>query len=277
MSIPTPTSSYLEVGALTIHYYAICILLGIAAAILISRTRYQRAGGNPDEINELAAYAIPAGIIGGRAYHVLTSPDAYFGANGNPIAAFKIWEGGMGIWGAIALGSLVVWVLIRYGNYSLSFARVSDVLAPGLLVAQAIGRWGNWFNAELFGSPTNLPWGVSIAPADRPAVFQNFTTFHPTFLYESLWCLAIAFLLLRSKKIQSWLTPAPGQIFLAYISLYTVGRLWIEALRIDPAHLLWGVRINIWVAIVICATSTLILFRRRSGGAALNPDSASID
>jgi prolipoprotein diacylglyceryl transferase len=277
MSLPTPTSSLIEVGPLTIHYYALCILLGIAAAIVISRGRYRRAGGNPDEINQLAAYAIPAGIIGGRAYHVITSPDAYFGANGRPLDAIKIWQGGMGIWGAIALGSLTVWLLIKRGNYSLTFLIVADVLAPGLLIAQAIGRWGNWFNAELFGSPTSLPWGLSIPPSARPDGFQNFATFHPTFLYESLWCLLAALLLLRSGRLQNWITTLPGQTFLAYISLYTLGRLWIEALRIDSAHHLFGVRINIFVALVICIASTTALLRRRRLPDPANPASAQQD
>ena len=277
MSLPTPTSSLIEVGPLTIHYYALCILLGIAAAIVISRGRYRRAGGNPDEINQLAAYAIPAGIIGGRAYHVITSPDAYFGANGRPLDAIKIWQGGMGIWGAIALGSLTVWLLIKRGNYSLTFLIVADVLAPGLLIAQAIGRWGNWFNAELFGSPTYLPWGLSIPPSARPDGFQSFATFHPTFLYESLWCLLAALLLLRSGRLQNWITRLPGQTFLAYISLYTLGRLWIEALRIDSAHHLFGVRINIFVALVICIASTTTLLRRRRFPNPANPAPAQQD
>jgi len=277
MSLPTPTSSLIEVGSLTIHYYALCILLGIAAAIVVSRSRYRQAGGNPDQINELAAYAIPAGIVGGRIYHVATSPDAYFGSQGRPLDALKIWEGGMGIWGAIALGALVVGLLLRLGNYSLSFLVVADVLAPGLLIAQAIGRWGNWFNAELFGSPTSLPWGLAIPYSARPMGYEEFTTFHPTFLYESLWCLAAAILLVnsaKSERLTRWITPLPGQIFLAYISLYTFGRIWIEALRIDPAHHLLGVRINLLVALVIFATSTAALLRRRRDFALLNPPSA---
>jgi prolipoprotein diacylglyceryl transferase len=277
MSFPTPTSSLIEVGPLTIHYYALCILLGIGAAIIVSRSRYRRAGGNQDEINQLAAYAIPAGIIGGRAYHVITSPDAYFGANGRPLDALKIWEGGMGIWGAIGLGCLVVWLVIQRGDYSLSFLAVADVLAPGLLIAQAIGRWGNWFNAELFGSPTSLPWGLSIPPSMRPDGYQNFATFHPTFLYESLWCLLAASLLLKSRALKNWITLRPGQNFLAYISLYTLGRLWIEALRIDSAHHLFGLRINLFVALVIFATSTTVLLRRRRDFDSANPASAELD
>ena len=274
MAIPTPTSSSFGVGALTIHYYALCILLGIGAAIVISRGRYRRAGGDPDEINQLAAYAIPAGIIGGRAYHVITSPDAYFSSHGRPLDALKIWEGGMGIWGAIALGSLAVWLLIKRGDYSLSFLAVADVLAPGLLIAQAIGRWGNWFNGELFGRPTTLPWGLAIPPSMRPEGYQDFATFHPTFLYESLWCLCAALALLTSRKLKNWITIRSGQTFLAYLSLYTFGRLWIEVLRIDAAHHLFGLRINIWVSLIICATSTLALIRRRSDAIPSNPASA---
>jgi prolipoprotein diacylglyceryl transferase len=179
----------------------------------------------------------------------------------------------MGIWGAIALGALVLFLILRSGKYSLSFLAVADVLAPGLLIAQAIGRFGNWFNAELFGSPTSLPWGLKIPYGSRPEGFQDFATFHPTFLYESIWCCAAAILLLKSERVARWISPVPGQSFLAYISMYTLGRLWIESLRIDPAHHIFGVRINILVALVIFATSTTALIRRRRNFAPLNPAS----
>jgi len=263
MSIPSPTSSFIEVGPLTIHYYALCILLGIAAAVLISRSRYKARGANPDEINELAAYAIPAGIIGGRLYHVITSPDAYFGSHGHLSNAFKVWEGGMGIWGAVALGTLVIWIVTRKKNYSLTFSGIADVVAPGLFVAQAIGRFGNWFNIELFGRPTSLPWGLSVPVEFRPAGFENFATFHPTFLYESLWSLVGALILLRSRTIATWLGKKPGQVFLAYIFFYCLGRLWIEMLRIDQAHRIGGLRLNIWVACIFLIASFALLARRR--------------
>ena len=247
-------------GGLTLHFYALCILLGIIAAVLVGRSRYARIGGNPEEVNEIALYAIPAGIIGGRLYHVLTSPDAYFGAGGNPWSALKIWQGGMGIWGAIALGLLVSFIVFRSKERSLSFLHFADALAPGLLIAQAIGRWGNWFNGELFGRPTHLPWALSVPLAKRPAGFENYLTFHPTFLYESLWCLLAAIVLLKlplfAKRVGS------GVVLLGYAALYTLGRTWIEALRIDNAHLILGLRLNIWVSAIIFILATLVLIRR---------------
>jgi len=263
MSIPSPTSSQFEVGPLTIHYYALCILLGIVCAIVICRARVKSAGGNPDDINELAAYVIPAGIIGGRLYHVITSPEAYFGSRGNFGDAFKIWEGGMGIWGAIALGGVVVWLRTRTGKYSLTFLQFADLIAPALFVAQAIGRFGNWFNVELFGSPTSLPWGLSVPPALRPIGYENFATFHPTFLYESLWSLAGALLLLRSRALLRFLGQQPGQLFLGYVAFYCLGRLWIEMLRIDQAHHIFGVRLNVWVALILMLISLFTIQRRR--------------
>ena len=273
--IPTPGFSRLELGGLTIHLYALCILLGIAAAIVLSRYRYSRRGGSPDEINQLAAAAIPAGIIGGRIYHVVTSPDAYFGADGRVIDAFKIWQGGMGIWGAIAGGTFVVWLIHRRSNSDISFSQLADVVAPGLFLAQAIGRWGNWFNGELFGRPTTLQWGLEIPFENRPFALENFQTFHPTFLYESLWCLVGAFILMRTQWIRRLLGEAPGQLFLAYIFIYTTGRIWIEALRVDSSHTIGGVRLNIWVSAFAIVASLTALLRRR-GVTSIDSDQNSL-
>ena len=273
--IPTPGFSRLELGGLTIHLYALCILLGIAAAIGLSRYRYSRRGGNPDEINQFAAVAIPAGIIGGRIYHVVTSPDAYFGDEGRVIDAFKIWQGGMGIWGAIAGGTLAVWVAHRRSNSDISFSQLADVVAPGLFLAQAIGRWGNWFNGELFGRPTTLPWGLEIPYENRPLALENFQTFHPTFLYESLWCLAGAFILMRTQWFGRLIGAAPGQVFLAYIFIYTAGRIWIEAMRVDASHTIGGVRLNFWVCVIAIVASLTTLVRRRSA-TAIDTDQNSV-
>ena len=235
--IPTPSFSAVEVGPFTVHLYAICILVGIFIAVGMGRFRYAGRGGNPDDINEVAAYVIPAGIIGGRIYHVITTPELYFGANGKFLNAFKIWEGGLGIWGAISFGALVAYILFRVKDFSLTFAQFADALAPGILIAQGVGRFGNWFNGELYGSPSKLPWALSI-----PGTGQ---TFHPTFLYEALGCFISAALILKVKRFRR--LPA-GKTFLLYILMYTSGRIWIEALRIDNAHLIGGVRLNIWVA-----------------------------
>ena len=261
--IPTPTRSTLELGPLTIHFYALTILLGIIIAMVVGRSRYRSLGGDPEELTDIAFWTIPAGIIGGRIYHVITSPDAYFGSHGRPIDAFKIWQGGMGIWGAIALGFVVARWRFAKTPRSLTFLQVADALAPGILLAQGVGRWGNWFNGELFGRPTTLPWGLEIPPNLRPAGFAQFATFHPTFLYESLWCFAGAAVLLTLPTMARL---APGYLFVAYIAIYTAGRLWIEALRIDQAHQIFGVRLNIWVSGLVLVVAVTALIRSQQRG-----------
>ena len=259
--IPTPSNSSIELGAITIHYYALCILLGILVALAIGRIRWVKSGGIPSELYDLAIYVIPAGVIGGRIYHVLTSPELYFGANGRLSNAFKIWEGGMGIWGAVALGTGVAYLYFKKANRSITFALALDALAPGILIAQAIGRWGNWFNHELFGRPTSLPWGLKIPLADRPLGFENFATFQPTFLYESIWCLICAGIILFVPRVRRL---KPGSTFLLYIALYCVGRTWIETLRIDRAHVIAGLRLNVWVGIICGVLSVGLLYRRET-------------
>jgi len=246
-------------GPFTIHFYALCILVGVIAAIAIGRSRYSRSGGNPDEITDVAILAIPAGIIGGRLYHVITSPQRYFGSGGHPLDAIKIWDGGMGIWGAIALGTFVAFLRFRSRERTLTFAQFADALAPGLLVAQAIGRLGNWFNGELFGGPTHLPWGLKIPIELRPIGFEGYATFHPTFLYEGLWSLASAFLLIALTK--RWQTQS-GNLFLAYISIYCLGRSGTEYLRIDQAQHILGLRFNEWVSLLGLILSTFTIFLR---------------
>lgn len=236
--IPTPSVSQLSFGPLTIHFYAICIIVGIFVAIYLGK---RRSPENSELINEIAAYVIPSGIIGARFYHVITTPEKYF--NRNFLDAFKIWEGGLGIWGAVfggAIGGL--FALKRFGK-SHQFLILADALAPGILLAQAIGRFGNWFNGELFGRPTSLPWGLNIPLEKRPVGFETFATFHPTFLYEALWSIAIAFYLLRLKKKN-------GQIFWLYVLLYSLGRAGIELLRTDYSHLILGVRLNVWTSLI---------------------------
>jgi len=266
--IPTPAISKLELGFFTIHYYALCILLGILAAIIIGRVRYQDRGGNPSEISDVALFAIPAGIIGGRLYHVITSPDRYFGVGGAPLDAVKVWQGGLGIWGAVALGTLVAYLVFKRGDKSQSFGVFADALAPGLLVAQGIGRFGNWFNGELFGKPTKLLWGLEIPQNLRPIGYENYSTFHPTFLYEALWCFAGAALISNSKFLREFLRGrASGDLFIAYIAFYCFGRIWIELLRIDTAHLIFGLRVNVWVSgLGFVLASARLFWPRRANG-----------
>jgi prolipoprotein diacylglyceryl transferase len=249
-------------GFLTVHYYALCILVGIILALIIGRRRYAQLGGNSDEILDVAIYAIPAGILGGRLYHVITSPDAYFGAGGHPLDALKIWQGGMGIWGAISVGALVAFVAFKQKVRSTTFSTLADAIAPTLLFAQAIGRVGNYFNGELFGKPSSLPWALSVPLAQRPAGYERFTTFEPTFLYEALWCECAGIVLIYLGR---YFLAHPGVSFFAYVSLYTLGRTWIETQRIDTAHRLFGVRINVWVSALLFVWSTTMVVRRMAG------------
>lgn len=259
--IPSPSRSAFEIGPLTIHFYALCIILGIAVAVWLGGKRYQALGGNSDDVFEVAIWAVPFGIIGGRIYHVITSPAQYFGEFGNPADALRIWKGGLGIWGAISLGVLGAYLYFKTHKTSLTFAQLLDSLAPGVIIAQAIGRIGNYFNQEVFGKPTDLPWALKIDLFNRPVGFEQFTTFHPTFAYELIWCLVIAFLLIKMPGFISRLCTRAGDVFVLYIIGYTSGRLWIETLRIDEANTLFGLRVNIWVSLCVLLCASLYLYR----------------
>lgn len=261
-SIPTPSISVLEIGPLSIHAYALCIIAGVALAIWLSNKRFTAAFPQTSNVvSDVALVAVPAGVIGGRLYHVVTTPERFFGSPGSFIEIFKIWEGGLGIWGAIALGALGAYIayrrIARVQDLP-SFTHFADAVAPGIIFAQAIGRWGNWFNGELFGKPTDLPWGLEIPIALRPIGYGSFETFHPTFLYESLWSIAVGVLLLRlTGKLQ------PGQLFAIYVIGYCIGRLGMEFLRIDSSHHFLGLRVNVFVALGL-SLSSLLTFRRLS-------------
>lgn len=262
LAIPSPPQSEWYLGPLPIRAYALSILAGIVVAIWIATKRWAHRGGNPDFVLDVALWAVPLGILGGRLYHVVSTPDPYFGPGGDPWRAFAIWDGGLGIWGAIAFGALGAWIATRRAGVSL--AKFVDAAAPGVLVAQAIGRIGNWFNQELFGGPTDLPWGLEIDPASPhfPTDVAPGTLFHPTFLYEILWNLAVAGLLIwvdRKFRLRR------GQVFWLYVFGYTLGRVWIEMLRIDPAETVLGLRLNVWTSMVVGvgALIAFILFGRR--------------
>lgn len=272
---PSPTQSSFSIGPLTVYFYALCILTGIAIAIWVGRRRYGKLGGNSDDVSEVAIWAVPFGIVGGRIYHVITSPEQYFGANGNLVDALRIWEGGLGIWGAISFGVLGAYLYFKTHKTSLSFGQLLDCLAPGVVLAQAIGRLGNYFNQELFGRPTSLPWGLEIDPDKRPAGYESFETFHPTFLYELIWCVLVAYLLIKLPGLTKKLVSRNGDIFALYVLGYTLGRLWIEALRIDQANLILGLRLNIWVSLVVIITSLAYLRRSKRRGNAKEETVAS--
>ena len=261
-SIPSPPAEWasFSLGPVTVHAYALCILAGIILALILTQKRFVSFGGHADAVWDIAIWAIPFGIIGGRLYHVVSSPDAYFGPEGDLARIPQIWQGGLGIWGAIALGAVGAWIGARRAGVRLS--AFADAAAPGVLLAQAVGRLGNWFNQELFGAPTTLPWGLEI-DADNvnfPANQDPGTLFHPTFLYELLWNLVgVALLLLLARKFRL----RGGRMFWLYAAYYTLGRVWIEALRIDDAEMvtLFGVtqRLNVWTSIAVFLVAVAVL------------------
>ncbi len=244
--IPTPTANTWYIGAFPLRAYALCIISGIVIGMVITTRRWRARGGSSDSVEAVVVVAVPCGIVGARLYHVITDYQLYFGPGRNPFDALKIWNGGLGIWGAVAFGVLGAYVVAR--RRGMSFPALLDAAAPGLLVAQAIGRLGNWFNAELFGRPTTLPWALQIPVDHRPPGFAEFATFHPTFLYEMLWNLAAAaVLVLLDRRFRL----GHGKVFALYVMLYTAGRAWIEALRIDVVNTVGGVRLNDITSVVV--------------------------
>lgn len=261
-AISTPTTSAVAIGPLTIHFYALCIISGVAVAIWLGNRRFTSAYSEVDGVvADVAIVAVPAGVIGGRLYHVLTTPELYFGSGRSFLDIFRIWNGGLGIWGAISLGTVGAFISYRRIGRTRplpSFSSFAGALTPGLLFAQAIGRWGNWFNGELFGRPLDAPWALSIPLQLRPAGFEGFKTFHPTFLYESLWCFILGSILI-------YLTPkfSGGALFALYITGYSLARFFIEGLRIDQAHSWGGLRLNQYVSLILICGG-LLTFRRFS-------------
>lgn len=281
MSIPSPSWSGFDIplpwGTLRIHAYALCILAGIIVGLWLTSVRWKRRGTPEGSLWDIAIWAIPLGIIGGRLYHVFSSPDAYFGpgfdGTGDLSLIPQIQRGGLGIWGAVLLGAVGAWIGCRRAGVKLT--AFLDAAAPGLLLAQAIGRWGNWFNQELFGAPTTLPWGLQIDPANAnfPAGMAADSLFHPTFLYEFLWNLAgVGILLLIDRRFNF----RKGRLFWLYAMYYTVGRVWIEALRIDDAEQisLFGIttRLNVWTSIFVFLAALVIFLLLGRGGRPV-PDS----
>jgi prolipoprotein diacylglyceryl transferase len=263
LSIPSPGTNIWYIGAFPLRAYALCIIAGIIVALIIATRRWQARGGTADSMELMVVVGVPFGIVGARLYHVITDYQLYFGPGRQPLNALKIWQGGLGVWGAIAFGVLGGYLVAR--RRRIAFPAVLDAIAPAILVAQAIGRLGNWFNQELFGRPTMLPWALHIAPQYRPAGYEQYATFHPTFLYEMLWCLAAAVLLV-------WLDRrfrlGHGKVFAIYVLLYTSGRFWIETLRIDTVNEIGGFRLNNYTSLIgfIVALVWLIwLIRNRPG------------
>ncbi|THV28413.1 prolipoprotein diacylglyceryl transferase [Glycomyces paridis] len=258
--IPSPSESVWQLGPIPIRAYALCLLAGIVVACWIAEARMRRRGAPKWAVLDLAVWAVPFGIVGGRLYHVFTSPDAYFGADGDPWKIIAVWEGGLGIPGAVLLGALGVWFGCR--QLKLPFGMVADAIVPGIPVAQAIGRLGNWFNQELYGKPLDAWWAVAIDTEHRVAGYREFEAFHPTFAYEAIWNLGVALVVWLADR--KWKFGA-GRAVALYVALYGIGRFWIEGLRIDPAGDLAGLRLNQWMSIivVIAAVAYLLLARGR--------------
>ncbi len=261
--IPSPSTGTLDLGPLTIHMYGLTLLVAIAACILLTGYRWTRRGGDWDLVLKVAVWGVAAGIVGARIYHDITSWDEVSSPKWKGV--FAVWEGGLGVWGGIFLGCLVGAIVVRREG-----ARVRDMMdavAPGLLLAQGIGRWGNWWNQELYGKPTDLPWGLKIDPEHRVAGYEDHATFHPTFLYEFVYDLIGVGLLLALDRLYRFKPPA---LFALYVSYYTAGRFFEELIRIDPAHEFAGLRLNAWVSLVvfICSTAFFVWWQFLRGGEA---------
>ncbi|MEU7005956.1 prolipoprotein diacylglyceryl transferase [Streptomyces sp. NPDC046332] len=240
--IPSPSTGVLHLGPVPLRAYAFCIIIGVFVAVWIGNKRWIARGGKAGTVADIAVWAVPFGLVGGRLYHVITDYQLYFSEGENWVDAFKIWEGGLGIWGAIALGAVGAWIGAR--RRGIPLPAYADAIAPGIALAQAIGRWGNWFNQELYGKPTTLPWGLEIsAGANREEGI-----YHPTFLYESLWCIGVALLVIWADRRFKL---GHGRAFALYVAAYCAGRGWIEYMRVDEAHHILGLRLNVWTAIVV--------------------------
>ncbi|WP_328546591.1 prolipoprotein diacylglyceryl transferase [Streptomyces platensis] len=242
--IPSPSVGVVHLGPIPLRGYAFCIIIGVFVGVWLGNKRWVQRGGRSGTVADIAVWAVPFGLVGGRLYHVITTYEPYFGPNGHPLDAFKVWEGGLGIWGAVALGAVGAWIGCR--RRGIPLPAYADALAPGLALGQAIGRWGNWFNQELYGKPTDVPWALEIS--SDPAIGRVGGTYHPTFLYECLWCIGVAALVIWADKR---FRLGHGRAFALYVAAYCAGRAWIEYMRVDEAHHILGLRLNVWVALIV--------------------------
>ena len=265
-TLPSPSQGVWYLGPVPLRAYALCIVAGIVVAIVWGNRRWMARGGRPGTVTDIAVFAVPFGLVGGRLYHVATDWQKYFGPGRNPLDALKIWEGGLGIWGAVALGALGAWIGCRRRGIPLT--AFADAVAPGIVLAQAVGRLGNWFNQELYGAPTSVPWGLELYRRVDPSsgltdkvggVAVDSTPIavvHPTFLYELLWNVAVALLLVGADR---WFRMGHGRVFALYVAGYTAGRVWIEMMRTDDATHLLGIRINVFTAVIVFLLAVLYL------------------
>ncbi|MGV9911957.1 prolipoprotein diacylglyceryl transferase [Streptomyces tendae] len=249
--IPSPSRGVLHLGPIPLRGYAFCIIIGVFVAVWLGNRRWIARGGRPGTVADIAVWAVPFGLIGGRLYHVITDYQLYFSEGRDWVDAFKIWEGGLGIWGAIAFGAVGAWIGAR--RRGVPMPAYADAVAPGIALAQAIGRWGNWFNQELYGKATDLPWAVEITSTADGRVPG---TYHPTFLYESLWCIGVALLVIWADRRFKL---GHGRAFALYVAAYCAGRFWIEYMRVDDAHHILGLRLNNWTALFVFLLAVLYI------------------
>ncbi|WP_329524303.1 prolipoprotein diacylglyceryl transferase [Streptomyces jietaisiensis] len=241
--IPSPSRGELPLGPIPLRGYAFCIIIGVFVAVWLGNKRWIARGGRAGTVADIAVWAVPFGLVGGRLYHVITDYELYFSEGRDWVDAFKIWQGGLGIWGAIALGAVGAWIGCR--RRGIPLPAYADAIAPGIAVAQALGRWGNWFNQELYGRETHLPWALHIT-SDEGGRVPGY--YHPTFLYESLWCIGVALLVIWADRRFKL---GHGRAFAVYVAAYCVGRAWIEYMRVDDAHHFLGLRLNDWTALIV--------------------------
>ena len=254
-AIPSPSTNSIQIGAFELRAYGLAIAIGALLAVWVSSRRYEAAGGDPVMVHRMATWSIPGGIIGARLYHVATDFSRF---QGNWWEIPQLWKGGLGIWGGVAGGALVAWWVVRRENGDV--AAMFDATAVGVPIAQAVGRLGNWFNQELFGRPTDLPWGLRIDRENRPLEYVESQTFHPTFLYEALWNMGVAgFIAVLVPRLFPQLRK--GYSWAVYVAGYTIGRLWIELLRTDKATEVFGVRVNVWTSVVVLIAAVGVVMR----------------
>lgn len=264
--IPSPTRNVWYIGPVPLRAYAIAIIVGIVVAVWLADRRWVARGGRSGMVADIAVWAVIFGLVGGRLYHVLTDPELYFGAGRHPVDVFKVWQGGLGIWGAVALGAVGAWIGAR--RRGVRFTVFADAAAPAVALAQGIGRIGNWFNNELYGHATTKPWGLTVHDIDptthharelagKPVVLGHF---QPTFLYELIWDVAVAGLVIWADRR---FRLGHGRAFALYAMAYTAGRVWVEMLRVDPANHFLGVRLNVWTSGIVFVVALLYFVLRR--------------
>ncbi|MFF4300681.1 prolipoprotein diacylglyceryl transferase [Streptomyces sp. NPDC001601] len=268
--IPSPSRGVIHLGPIPLRGYAFCIIIGVFVAVWLGNKRWLARGGRAGTVADIAVWAVPFGLVGGRLYHVITDYELYFSAGRDWVDAFKVWQGGLGIWGAIALGAVGAWIGCR--RRGIPLPAYADAIAPGIAFAQAIGRWGNWFNQELYGRETHLPWALHITSSEGGRVPGYY---HPTFLYESLWCIGVGFLVIWADRRFKL---GHGRAFALYVAAYCVGRGWIEYMRVDDAHHILGLRLNEWTAMIVFLLAVLYIVvsaKKRPGREAVIEPGAS--